>query len=61
MDIFEVDIALDKIGARIAWTVTPDGLPDLRAAVARGDFGRARILAETPRGSTTRSSLQAAA
>ncbi|MFI5267213.1 MAG: hypothetical protein ACHQ7M_07545 [Chloroflexota bacterium] len=60
MDYLDVDISLDKIGARIGWTVTADGLPALRAAVARGDFGRARILAVTPRGVTAEGELRAA-
>jgi len=60
MDFLDVNISLDKIGARIAWIVTADGLPALRASVARGDFGRARILAVTPRGVTARSDHRAA-
>ena len=49
MKYLDVDIALDQIGARIEWVVAPEGLPALRAAVARGDFGRARILDVSPR------------
>lgn len=60
MDVLEVDIALDKIGARIDWTVAADSLPDLRAAIARGEFGRARILDVRPRATTARAELQAA-
>jgi hypothetical protein len=60
MDFLDVNISLDKIGTRIEWIVTADGLPALRAAVARGEFGRARILSVTPRGVTARGELQAA-
>jgi hypothetical protein len=49
MQVLEVEIALDQIGARIDWTVTEDGLPSLRAAIARGEFGRARIIAVAPK------------
>lgn len=60
MNVLEVEISLDKIGARIDWTVTADALPALRAAIARGDFGRARILEVRPRTATPRSDLKAA-
>jgi hypothetical protein len=60
MEFLDVDIALDKIGTRIGWIVSSEGLPALRAAVARGEFGRARIMDVTPRGVTVRAELQAA-
>ena len=60
MDVLDVDISLDKIGARIDWTVSAEALPALRAAIARGEFGRARILDVKPRATTVRTDLQAA-
>ncbi len=62
MQLLDVEIALDQIGARIDWTVSEDGLPGLRAAIARGEFGRARIIEVAPkrRVSTSAEILRAA-
>ena len=50
MQVLDVEIALDQIGAHIDWTVTENGLPALRAALARGEFGRrARIVNVAPK------------
>lgn len=49
MHLLDVDISLDQIGTRIAWTVSEAGLPSLRTAIARGEFGRAHIVDVTPR------------
>ena len=54
MEFFDVDIALDQIGARIAWIVSQEGLPALQSAVRRGELGRARILEVNPRQVATR-------
>ena len=61
MELFDVDIALDRINARIAWIVSGGRLEALRSAVNRGDFGRARIVAVTARPATTRTELLVAA
>jgi hypothetical protein len=49
MQLLSVEIALDQIGTRIDWTVNESGLPALRAAIARGEFGRARIVNVAPK------------
>lgn len=49
MQVLDVDISLDQIGTRISWTVTENGLPALRASIARGDFGRAHIVEVAPK------------
>jgi hypothetical protein len=60
MELFDVDISLDRINARITWIVSAERLDALRSAVNRGDFGRAHILSVEPRPTTVRTDLLAA-
>jgi hypothetical protein len=43
MEVLKVQISLDRVYGRIEWQVTEDGLPALRMAIKKGDFGPAHI------------------
>lgn len=43
MELLNVQISLDRVRGRIEWQVTEDGLPALRMAIKKGDFGPAHI------------------
>lgn len=45
---WDVQIALDALGDVIHWSLSDDGLTELRQAVAAGELGRARILRVQP-------------
>jgi len=43
-ELYDVEICLDRIDAKITWIVSQPGLPPLRSAVATGELGEARIV-----------------
>jgi hypothetical protein len=43
MELLKVQISLDRVLGRIEWQVSEEGLPALRMAIKKGEFGPAHI------------------